>query len=44
MSFTYSFEGGTPQDIAGAALFLASPFSAYIVDHIIPVDRGLILV
>jgi 3-oxoacyl-[acyl-carrier protein] reductase len=44
MTFTCSFEGGTPQDMAGAALFLASPFSAYIVGHIIPVDGGLILV
>jgi 3-oxoacyl-[acyl-carrier protein] reductase len=35
---------GTPQDMAGAALFLASPFSAYIVGHTIPVDGGLILV
>jgi 3-oxoacyl-[acyl-carrier protein] reductase len=35
---------GTPQDMAGAALFLASPFSSYIVGHTIPVDGGLVLV
>ena len=34
---------GTPQDIAGAALFLASPLAAYVVGHTIPVDGGLIL-
>lgn len=35
---------GTPQDMAGVALFLASPASTYIVGHTIPVDGGLILV
>jgi 3-oxoacyl-[acyl-carrier protein] reductase len=35
---------GTPQDMVGAVLFQASPFSAYIVGHTIPVDGGLILV
>ena len=34
---------GTPMDIAGAALFLASPLAAYVVGHTIPVDGGLIL-
>jgi 3-oxoacyl-[acyl-carrier protein] reductase len=34
---------GTPQDIAGAALFLASPLAAYVVGHTIAVDGGLIL-
>lgn len=32
---------GTPQDMAGAALFLASPLAAYICGHTIPVDGGL---
>jgi 3-oxoacyl-[acyl-carrier protein] reductase len=34
---------GTPQDMAGAALFLASPLAAYVVGHTIPVDGGLLL-
>ncbi len=34
---------GTPQDMAGAALFLASPLSAYVVGQTIVVDGGLIL-
>lgn len=34
---------GTPTDMAGAALFLASPLSAYIYGQTIPVDGGLIL-
>lgn len=34
---------GTPQDMAGAALFLASPLAAYIVGQTIVVDGGLIL-
>lgn len=34
---------GTPQDMAGAALFLASPLSAYVIGHTIPVDGGLLL-
>lgn len=34
---------GTPQDIAGAALFLSSPLAAYVVGHTIAVDGGLIL-
>ncbi len=34
---------GTPDDIAGACLFLASPLGAYVVGQTIPVDGGLIL-
>ncbi|MGJ5202283.1 SDR family NAD(P)-dependent oxidoreductase [Bradyrhizobium sp. HKCCYLR20261] len=34
---------GTPQDMAGAALFLASPLASYIVGQTIVVDGGLIL-
>ncbi len=34
---------GTPQDMAGVALFLASDLSAYVVGQTIPVDGGLIL-
>lgn len=34
---------GTPQDMAGVALFLASPMAAYVVGQTIPVDGGLIL-
>ncbi|WP_398469870.1 SDR family NAD(P)-dependent oxidoreductase [Tardiphaga sp.] len=34
---------GTPADMAGAALFLASPLSSYIVGQSIIVDGGLIL-
>ncbi|MGE5565693.1 MAG: SDR family NAD(P)-dependent oxidoreductase [Parcubacteria group bacterium] len=34
---------GTPEDMAGAVLFLASPLSAYIVGQTIPVDGGLLL-
>lgn len=34
---------GTPQDMAGVALFLASPLAAYICGQTIPVDGGLIL-
>ena len=34
---------GTPQDMAGVALFLASELSAYVVGQTIPVDGGLIL-
>lgn len=32
---------GVPADMAGVALFLASPLAAYIVGHTIPVDGGL---
>ncbi len=31
---------GTPKDVAGAALFLASPAASYITGHILPVDGG----
>ena len=34
---------GTPSDMAGAALFLASPLSSYIIGQTIVVDGGLIL-
>lgn len=34
---------GTPDDIAGAALFLASPLSAYIVGQTLTVDGGMLL-
>lgn len=34
---------GTPTDMAGVALFLASPLSAYVVGQTLPVDGGLIL-
>jgi 3-oxoacyl-[acyl-carrier protein] reductase len=34
---------GTPEDMAGAALFLASPLSAYIVGQTLVVDGGLTL-
>jgi 3-oxoacyl-[acyl-carrier protein] reductase len=34
---------GTPQDMAGVALFLASPLAAYVVGQTIPVDGGLLL-
>jgi len=31
---------GTPEEIAGAALFLASPLAAYVIGHTIVVDGG----
>jgi 3-oxoacyl-[acyl-carrier protein] reductase len=34
---------GTPRDMAGAALFLASPLAAYVVGHTLIVDGGLSL-
>jgi 3-oxoacyl-[acyl-carrier protein] reductase len=34
---------GLPSDMAGVALFLASPLAAYVVGQTIPVDGGLIL-
>src|SRR3954452_15309494 len=34
---------GTPADMAGAALFLASPLAAYIVGQTLVVDGGLVL-
>jgi 3-oxoacyl-[acyl-carrier protein] reductase len=34
---------GTPEDMAGVALFLASPLAGYVVGQTIPVDGGLIL-
>ncbi|AVQ85412.1 MULTISPECIES: SDR family NAD(P)-dependent oxidoreductase [unclassified Variovorax] len=32
---------GTPADMAGVALFLASPLARYVIGHTIPVDGGL---
>ena len=34
---------GTPEDIAGAVLYLASPLASYVCGQTIPVDGGLIL-
>jgi 3-oxoacyl-[acyl-carrier protein] reductase len=34
---------GTPQDMAGAALFLASPLAAYVIGQTLAVDGGQIL-
>ena len=34
---------GTPEDMAGVALFLASPLASYVVGQTIIVDGGLIL-
>ena len=34
---------GTPDDMAGVALFLASPLSAYVLGQTIVVDGGLLL-
>jgi len=34
---------GKPDDIAAAALFLASPAAAYITGHLLPVDGGFLL-
>lgn len=34
---------GTPQDMAGAALFLASPLAAYITGQTLVVDGGMVL-
>ncbi|QOT78326.1 SDR family NAD(P)-dependent oxidoreductase [Cupriavidus basilensis] len=34
---------GTPQDMAGAALFLASPLSAYVLGQTLLVDGGMLL-
>jgi 3-oxoacyl-[acyl-carrier protein] reductase len=34
---------GDPADMAGAALFLASPLASYIVGHTLVVDGGLSL-
>lgn len=31
---------GTPEDVAGAVLFLASPAARYITGHVLPVDGG----
>ena len=34
---------GTPQDMAGAVLFLASPLASYVLGQTIVVDGGLLL-
>ena len=34
---------GTPEDMAGVALFLASPLSSYVLGQTLAVDGGLIL-
>ena len=34
---------GTPQDVAGAALFLASPAAAFVTGVILPVDGGYLI-
>jgi 3-oxoacyl-[acyl-carrier protein] reductase len=34
---------GTPQDIANAALFLASDDSVYITGQVLPVDGGMFI-
>ena len=33
-------EWGAPEDIAGTAIYLASPASAYVTGQIVPVDGG----
>jgi len=34
---------GEPRDIAGTVMFFATPDSAYVTGHVIPVDGGLIM-
>jgi 3-oxoacyl-[acyl-carrier protein] reductase len=35
--------GGTPDDVAGAVLFLCSPMSAYVTGQVIHVNGGLFM-
>ena len=34
---------GTPQDVAGVALFLASPAAAFVTGVVLPVDGGYLI-
>ena len=34
---------GTPADVAGAALFLASPLAAFVTGVVLPVDGGYLI-
>jgi NAD(P)-dependent dehydrogenase (short-subunit alcohol dehydrogenase family) len=34
---------GTPEDIAGPALFLASPLAAFVTGVVLPVDGGYLV-